>query len=167
MANLFNIKEYSRAEKMRIARDLTNKLTREAINYLNSTGQFKVHRQNNIPSTRLANEDKEIEGKLIVNGVVTDQVVKVMANIPVVYHKKGQKEVALLDIAGFSLPIGDDPGGLHVELEVKRGSDTLKDDQAERIKEVTKSGGISFVFTSMEDLKIKIKPFLRQRPPAF
>lgn len=155
--NLFDQKELSRADKMRISRKITNKLTSDAIDWLNSTGHFTVHRQNNIPSTRLANEEKQIEGKL-ANG----QLVTVIAVIPVVYHKKNQKEFALLDIAGYRLS-----DGKHVEIEVKSGKDTLSSDQKERIEMLKKAECISFAFSDMETLRIQIKPFMADPKLAF
>ena len=161
--DLFNSKELSRSDKMKATRKLTNKLTAEAIDWLNSTGQFLVHRQNNIPSTRLAQEAKTMMGKVVATG----DMVEVEVVIPVVYHKKGQKEFALLDIAGVTLPYQGRPGGIHCEIEVKYGSDTLKPDQKERIKSIQDAGGISFSISSMETLKLQVKKYMVEPGLAF
>lgn len=149
-------KELSRSDKMRLSRKATNELTSDAINYLNKTNQFMVHRQNNIPSTRLSKKE-------IIHNVFDKEGNPVIIKYEeiTVSFKSNQKQFALLDIAGFT------KHGIHIELEVKTGNDKLKSDQADRIKSIKDTGGISFVFDSMKTLKVQIKPFLEERKPAF
>lgn len=158
MTDLFSQSEpLSRADKMRITRKLTNKLTKDAIDWINDTGQFKVHRQNNIPSYRLGTKKMEIptfneQGKPCVLEI----------EVPEIFHKKNNVKVTLLDIAGFRVS-----DGVHLEIEVKYGKDTLTKEQKERIKSIQAAGGISFSISSLETLQLQLKPFMQERKPAF
>lgn len=167
MADLFNSKELTRKEKMSKSRKITTDLTRDAINYINDTKQFIVHRQNNIPSTRLAKEIDAAEplnkdGEAITVYDIDGKPVEIFTEQLKTYYKKNQKEFALLDIAGFRIS-----DGVHLEIEVKTGKDKLKQDQKDRIKSIRDTGGISFAFSDMKMLKILIEPYLQQYKPAF
>lgn len=148
--NLFGKKELSMADKTKISRNQTNQLTRKVIDWLNDSGQFRAHRSSNAPGTRLANEEKQITGKLPNGDIVT-----ITAIIPVVYHKKNQMEFAILDISGFRLS-----DSVHLEIEVKTKTDTLSKEQAERIADIKANNGISFVFDTFETFLLQIKKYL-------
>lgn len=155
--DLFGSAELSRSDKMRISRKATNKLTADAIAWLNDTQQFTVHRQNNIPSTRLSKKMIEVPGLYDKDGKPFPFSYEEVT----VSFKSNQKQFALLDIAGFR------KDGLHIEIEVKTGHDTLKQDQKDRIKSIKEAGGISFAFSDMEMLKLFIQPYLEERKLAF
>lgn len=148
--NLFGTEnELSRADKMRKSRKVTTDLTKDAVDYLNATGCFKVWRNNNIPSTRLYREDEWLDGE-----TEAGEIIRVKVNIPKVAFKKSQIKVSTFDIIGFRLI-----DGVHVEIEVKT-KDHLDTDQAQHLKELKSAGSISFVINDMLTLKFQIEPFL-------
>lgn len=158
------LKQPSRAEKMKISRKATTDLTKDAIKYLNDTLQFQVHRSNNFPSPRITRKEAIFEAFDKDGNPVVFKYEKVD-----VHFKSNNITESILDISGFVLPYAgnDHLAGKHVELEVKTKKDTLSEGQVKRIADVKAAGGIAFVFDSMETLKIQIKPFLMERLLAF
>jgi hypothetical protein len=158
------VKQYSRAEKMKISRKVTTDLTKDAIKYLNDTMQFQVHRSNNFPSPRITRQQALFEAFDIEGNPVKFEYEKVD-----IHFKSNNITEKILDISGFVLPYnGNDLwAGKHFEIEVKTGKDSLSEGQLKRIADIKAAGGISFVFDSMETLHIQIKPYLVEKKLAF
>lgn len=162
MSNLFNNPELTRQEKIKKSRKITNDLTTWAIKYMNDSGQFKMNRSNNIPSTRV-----EVKQEIIHAFDQLGHPIEIITNHVLHHFKSNQKQFAILDISGFTLPYNGSVGGIHVELEVKTGKDTLKPDQIERIQSIRSAGGISFVFSDKETFLMQIKQHMKAKPLAF
>lgn len=157
METLFEVKELSRNEKLKKSRKITNDLTRFVIDYLNGTGQYKVWRNNNIPSTRHSVVTEVInafDGQGNPIEIVTEHVK--------VNFKKNQKTVSTLDVIGYRLW-----DGCHTEIEIKTGRDKLDPEQAEHLADLQKSGCISFVVTNEKSFIEQINPFLKSKLLAF
>lgn len=147
----------NRKAKLQASRKQTTDLTRWCINYMNDTGEFKVWRNNNIPSTRteiITRKDKVEIGP----GIFQEVDVKDVKH----HFKKNQKEVSTLDIIGYRIS-----DGLHLELDVKRAKDTLDKDQASHMQAMQKAGCISFSITDKETFKVQIKQYMKPRTLAF
>jgi hypothetical protein len=153
MNNLFDLPELSKSEKLKKSRKVTTDLTRQVIDWLNNTMQFKVHRSNNFPSPRISRTKEQFKYQ-DSNG---DEQVFEYDKVEIFFKKNNIKE-KILDISGFR--IGD---GKHIEIEVKTGKDELSEGQVNRIKEITAAGGISFVFDSMETFLMQIKPYVETK----
>lgn len=160
MANLFSEsdpKQLSRSEKMLASRKSTTDFTKEAIKWLNDTGQLICHRSNNHPGHRLSREKKEFKAFDEFGLPIVFEYEKVE-----IYFKSNNIKETILDISGFRIS-----DGLHLEIEVKTKKDTLSQGQKDRIETIKKAGGISFVIDSMETLKLQIQPYLIERKLAF
>lgn len=163
MSNLFNLKEHTRSEKMKVSRGATTDLTREAIDWLNNTQQFHVNRSNNFPSPRITKTKAVFKYQDSNDDEQTFEYDDVK-----IHFKKNNIKEAILDISGFVLPYNSNRYyGRHLEIEVKTGKDSLSEEQILRIATIKAAGGISFVFDSMETLKIQIKPFMVEKKMAF
>ena len=91
--DLFGNEELSRTDKMRKSRRNTTDLTKEAVEYINNTGQFSVLRSNNIPSYRTQKVTKTLNafdenGDLFVYEYETIEI----------HHKRANIKEAILDI---------------------------------------------------------------------
>jgi hypothetical protein len=142
-------KELSRADKMRASRKITTDLTKDAIEFLNKSGCFKVWRNNNMPSTRIYKEKEWMDGEL-----EDGSFVRVKVEITKTAFKKGNTKVSTFDIIGFRLS-----DGMHLEIEVKT-KDKLDEDQAKHLVDLKNAGCISFVISNMFTLKHQIEPFM-------
>lgn len=165
METLFGeAKELSRSEKTKISRQATASLTLWAINYLNDSGQFRVHRSNNTHPPIIKRSKKEFNA-FNANG---KPIVFTYDHIDVMYKKNSIKQ-KILDISGIVLPYnGNDIwSGKHLECEVKTGDDSLSEGQKERIALIKSANGISFVFDSKETFLMQIKKFMVQKTMAF
>lgn len=164
--NLFDQKELSRADRMRKSRKITTDLTKDAVEYINSTGQFHVTRANNIPSYRTQKVTKFIEG-YDKDGKPCQYPYDTVE----IHHKAKNIKEAILDIQGFRTNYGDhDPDkmpGQHFEAEVKVGKDELSPEQLERIDKLKKAGAVVFVFNNMETLKLHLSKHLKPYQAAF
>lgn len=150
--DLFGRPELTRQEKLKKSRKITTDLTKDAMDYLNKTGCFKVWRNNNIPSTRIYKEKEWLDGE-----TEDGKTVRVLVEIPKVAFKSKQIKVSTFDIIGFRLI-----DGMHVEIEVKT-KDQLDDDQKEHLTDLKKASCISFVISDMYTLKVQIEPFLKRK----
>lgn len=164
MENLFGIPEKTRRERLIKSRRDTTDLTKDVIEWLNATQQFKVHRSNNFPSQRITRKP------VIVNAFdSTGKPIEIKYDQVEIHFKKNNIKEKILDISGFVLPYNgnDSIAGHHIELEVKTKKDTLSEGQIERIHQVKRAGGISFVFDTMETFLLQIKPFIVEKKLAF
>lgn len=156
--NLFGKEKHlTRSEKMQITRKQTNEFQSWVIDWLNNSGQFKAWRVNNIPSTRLANEKKQLEAETL-----TGEPITVIATIPVVYHKKNQKQFSIFDVCGFRLS-----DGKHLEIEIKTKNDTLDKDQKEHMSDLQTTGCISFATGDKHSFLLQIMPYMAEKQLAF
>jgi hypothetical protein len=151
-------KELSRNEKLRKSKKVTADLTQWAIDYLNDSNQFLVHRSNNTPSTRIVKTPKIFKAFDKDGNPITFEYDEVE-----IFFKKGNIKKTILDISGFCL----DGKATHIELEVKTGKDSLSEGQIKRIEDIKSAGGISFAFKDKESFLWQIKPFVRERKQAF
>lgn len=147
----------SKKQKLQKSRQLTNEFQSWVKNWLNKSGQFKVWRNNNIPSTRHEVVVEEIpaydaEGKPVI--IKTEHVK--------VHFKKNQKEVSTFDLIGFRIK-----DGKHVEIEIKTGKDKLDEDQEKHLKALQASGCIAFATSTKEMFFHQIAPFIEEKPLAF
>lgn len=166
--NLFGegkVDNLTRSDKMRISRKKTTELTKWAIDWMNETKQFQVHRSNNFPSPRITRKP-----------IVIDAYDKCGKPIQIKYEKvdihfKSNNIIeSILDISGFVLPYnGNDKwASKHVEIEVKGSKgDTLSDGQKKRIADIKAAGGISFVFDNEETFLLQIQPYMVDKKLAF
>lgn len=153
--NLFDTKELSRNEKLKKSKSVTANLTQWAIDYLNSNG-FICHRSNNFPSQRITRKP------VVINAFdALRKPLEIKYDAVEIHFKKNNIKNTVLDISGFR----DD--GVHIELEVKTGKDTLSETQIERIATIKKHGGISFAFQDKETFMLQIKPYIKPKPLAF
>ncbi len=185
MTDLFGKPEQTRQQKTKASRKATGDLTRWAIDWMNDTLQFKVHRSNNIPSPIIKREKRQFEyqapgelkefryhdehGEIQIFNYY-DFSTKVFEYDAVdIMFKKGNIKERILDISGIVLPYNgnDQFAGRHVEIEVKRGKDSLSPEQAERIEMLKKAGGITFVFDSEATFLHQIRPYMVERKLAF
>jgi hypothetical protein len=150
--NLFGNEPPSRADKMRETRKKTNEFQKWVIDYLNNTGQFKVWRNNNIPSTR-----KSLQKQWMQGTTRSGQIIEVEVLVEKVHFKAHQTDVSTFDVIGFR--IWD---GRHVEIEVKYGNDKLDVDQKKHLADLQKSDAISFVATGKDLLKKQIDPYMKE-----
>ncbi len=159
-----NIQPISRSQKMLNSRKITSSLTVWVINYLNDSGQFHVHRSNNIASPIIKREMAYIDA-FDENGNPKKFPYEKITTM----FKKGNIKETILDISGFVLPYNnnDEWAGKHIELEVKTGKDSLSDEQIKRIENICDAGGISFAFNSKEMFLYRIKPYMVERKLAF
>lgn|GEM_PF-4772454 len=165
MESLFgDIKQFSRSEKTKASRKVTSELTQWAINYLNDSGQFRVHRSNNTHPPIIKRSKKEFNA-FDASG---KPIVFTYDHIEVMYKKNSIKQ-KILDISGIVLAYNsnDNLAGKHFEAEVKTGDDSLSEGQSERIKLIKKNGGISFVFDSKETFLMQIQKFMVDKALAF
>lgn len=164
MADLFGKPELTRQEKGKKTRKVTSDLTKDAIDYLNQSMQFKVHRSNNIPSPILKREIGYIDAFDQQGQPKKYEYEK----ITTMFRKHNVKE-KILDISGIVLPYnGNDIWAGHlIEIEVKTGKDTLSEGQIERINLIKEAGGISFVFSDWETFLFQIKKYMVPRKLAF
>jgi len=153
METLFNTdqKELSKADKLKKAKKITADLTNFAIDYLNNSGIFMVHRSNNTPSTRISKQEKVFKAFDENGNPIEFKYMDVSINF-----KKGNIKDTILDISG----IRND--GVHIELEVKTGKDTLSDNQIERIRLLKSFKGISFAFKDKETFLLQIGPYMKR-----
>lgn len=156
--------DLSRSEKTKKSRAETSDLTLWAINYMNDSGQFRVHRSNNTHPPIIKRSKKEFnyfdeDGRSFVF---------IYDHVEIMYKKNSIKQ-NILDISGVVLPYNgnDNLAGHHIECEVKTGSDSLSEGQSERIALLKKAGAISFVFDSKETFLIQIKKFMVDKKLAF
>ncbi len=119
------------------SRAATGALTNSVMNFMNMSG-FKVWRNNNIPST---------VQKVQIN---PDGSKKISQR-----YKAGMIKVATFDIIGFRKR-----DGAHVEIEIKRGKDSLSKEQREHLSDLQKSGCISFAVKDFDTFMGQIKPYL-------
>lgn len=153
MTNLFDIPELTRQEKTKQSKKATGDLTRRVIDYLNDSGQFEVHRSNNIPSPIIKREMAYINA-FDENGNPKQYPYE---KVTTMFRKHNIKK-KILDVSGIRLK-----DGLHIELEAKTGNDELSEGQEERIKTLKNAHSISFVFSNMETFLIQIKPFMENK----
>lgn len=156
--------ELTRQQKLIKSKKNTSDLTRWAIDFLNDSGQFQVHRSNNFPSQRITREKKRFAylDENHIQCFFEFEEVKIM-------FKKGNIKDTILDISGFVLPYNgnDQWASRHIELEVKTGKDSLSDGQIKRIEDICAAGGISFAFNSKEMFLHRIKMYMVDRKLAF
>lgn len=150
--------DLSRNEKLKKSKKVSADLTQWAIDYLNNSNQFLVHRSNNTPSTRIVKKPKVFNAFDKVGNPITFKYDEVE-----IFFKKGNIKKTILDISGFSL----NNNATHIELEVKTGKDSLSEGQIKRIEDIKAAGGISFAFNDKESFLWQIKPFIKQKPLAF
>jgi hypothetical protein len=164
MTDLFGKPELTKAEKTKASRKITGDLTREVIDWLNDTQQFKVHRSNNIPSPIIKREQGVISA-FDEQGKPKDYFYEKITTM----FKKNTIKDKILDISGIVLPYNgnDHIAGHLIELEVKTGKDELSEGQAERIKMIKAAGGISFVFSDWTTFIVQITPYLTEKKLAF
>lgn len=156
--NLFGeVKELSRSDKMRASRKITNKLQSDVIDYLNNSMQFKVWRNNNIPSTR-----HQVVIEKIPSFDKDGNPIEIITEHVKVNFKKNQKTVSTFDIIGFRLS-----DGKHLEIEIKSGKDKLDVDQKLHMDHLQASGCISFATGDKASFEIHIKPFMMDKKLAF
>lgn len=151
------IKELTRIEKLRASRKATNEFQTWVIKWLNDTGQFKAWRNNNIPSTRhqIVEEVFNVFDKDGNPMQIKTQHVKVN-------FKKNQKTVSTFDIIGFRKS-----DGRHLEIEIKKGKDTLDAEQLEHMNDLQDAKAISFATGNKETFLLQIDKFVTQRKLAF
>jgi hypothetical protein len=156
--------DLSRNEKTKKSRQNTADLTLWAINYLNDSGQFRVHRSNNTHPPIIKRSKKEFNA-FDENG---KPIVFTYDSVEIMYKKNSIKQ-KILDISGVVLPYNGNANlaGHHIECEVKTGSDSLSEGQSERIALLKKAGAISFVFDSKETFLIQIDKFMVNKLLAF
>lgn len=156
--DLFGIeKQLSRQDKMRKSRKLTNEFQAFVINFLNDTGQFKVWRNNNIPSTR-----HEVV-KEVINAYDKDgNEIEIITEHVKVNFKKNQKTVSTFDLIGYRIS-----DGLHLEIEIKVGKDKLDEDQQSHMNDLQKSGCISFATGSKETFLLQIEKYMVEKALMF
>lgn len=165
MADLFSDKpDLTRQQKTKASRKATADLTMWAINFLNDSMQFRVHRSNNTHPPIIKREKRKFEA-FDADG---NPIVFEYTHVDLMYKKNSIKQ-KILDISGIVLPYnGNDKwAGKHCEFEVKTGDDSLSEGQKERIALIKKAGGISFVFDSKETFLMQIKPFMVEAKYAF
>lgn len=164
MEDLFGSPEHTRQQKSKASRKVTSDLTKEVIDWLNDSMQFKVHRSNNIPSPIIKRETDYIDAWDEYGNPKKYEYTKVTT-----MFKKNNVKEKILDISGFVVPYnGNDAwAGHHIEIEVKTGTDSLSEGQTLRIQSIKKAGGISFVFDSMHTFLFQIKPYMVERKLAF
>jgi hypothetical protein len=155
--NLFGLKGITKKQKLQQSRKLTNEFQTFVKNWLNKTGQFRVWRNNNIPSTRHEVIVEEIpaydaEGNAVI--IKTEHVK--------VHFKKNQKEVSTFDLIGYRIR-----DGKHVEIEIKKGKDELDEDQEKHLKLLQASGCISFATKDKTMFLHQIAKFIEEKPLAF
>jgi hypothetical protein len=155
--NLFGLKGITKKQKLQQSRKLTNEFQTFVKNWLNKTGQFRVWRNNNIPSTRHEVIVEEIpaydaEGNAVI--IKTEHVK--------VHFKKNQKEVSTFDLIGFRIR-----DGKHLEIEIKTGKDKLDEDQVKHLKALQASGCISFATANKQMFFEQIRPYIEDKPLAF
>lgn len=156
MENLFGKPELTRTEKMRAARKGTTDLTAWAINYLNNTGVFHVHRSNNFPSQRITKKE------VVVNAFDEfGKPIEIKYEKVDIHFKSNNIKETILDISGFRAD------GIHFEAEVKTGKDKLSEGQVKRIKDITNSGGIAFWFTDKVNFMAQIEKYIIEKKYAF
>lgn len=138
-------KQLTKREKLVKSRKKTTDLTKEIIQWLNDSEQFIAWRQNNIPSTR------------------TEIIIKPDGTKDTKFHfKKNNVTFKLLDIAAVHIETGK-----YCEFELKTGTDKLSEGQKERLQSLKKANAICFAFYDKETFMHQIKPFIRERKPAF
>jgi hypothetical protein len=157
METLFNVPTLSRNEKLKKSRKVTTDLTRLVIDYLNATRQFKVWRNNSIPSTR-----HEVVKEVINAFDAQGNPIEIVTEHVKVHFKKNQKTVSTLDIIGVRLW-----DACHTEIEIKTGKDKLDKEQAEHLADLQKAGCVSFVVTDEQSFLIQIEKFLKPKVLAF
>lgn len=150
------IDNVSRADKMRIARKKTNELTKWAIDWLNESQQFQVHRSNNFPSQRITRKWEVFKAYDKTGKPVEFKYEKVE-----IHFKANNITEKILDISGFR------KDGLHFEIEVKTGKDALSEGQLKRINDIKKSGGISFVFNDQQTFLMQMEKYILPKQYAF
>lgn len=156
METLFgDAKELSRKDKLKKSKAFTASLTVFAIDYLNANG-FVCHRSNNTPSTRITKKP------VIIKAFDKDgKPIEIKYDEVSINFKKGNIKATILDISG----VRND--GVHTELEVKTGKDSLSEAQIDRIKTLKSFGAISFAFSDKETFLLQIKPFVPSKKLAF
>lgn len=165
MANLFSDKpDLTRQQKTKASRKATSDLTLWAINFLNDSMQFRVHRSNNTHPPIIKREKKRfayLDENHIQQFFEFEEVT--------MFYKKNSIKQKILDISGIVLPYNGNEkwAGKHFEAEIKTGDDSLSDGQKERIALIRSAGGISFVFDSKETFLFQIKPFMVEKKYAF
>lgn len=158
MENLFgNSAELSKKERLQKSRKLTNEFQKYVKDWLNKTGQFKVWRNNNIPSTRHEVIVEEIHAFDAEGNPVIIRTEHVKVNF-----KKNQKEVSTFDLIGFRIK-----DGKHLEIEIKTGKDRLDDEQKKHMNHLRASGCISFAVGDKNTFLTVIAPFVEEKPLAF
>lgn len=150
-------KELSRQDKLRASRKLTNTFQTWVKDWLNDSRQFKVWRNNNIPSTR---HEAVIEFIDAFNE--HGQPVRIKTETVKVHFKKNQKEVSTLDLIGFRIR-----DGRHVEIEIKTGKDKLDADQQTHLNALQASGCISFATGDKHTFLQQIAPYMEEKKLAF
>lgn len=164
MADLFGRPELTRQQKGKASRKVTSDLTKQVIDWLNASMQFRVHRSNNIPSPIIKREMAYIEAFDQYGNPKKFEYER----ITTMFKKHNVKE-KILDISGIVLPYNgnDHIAGHLIEIEVKTGKDSLSEGQVERIKMIKEAGGISFVFSDWNTFMFQIKPYMMERKLAF
>jgi len=157
MSNLFDEPELTRNQKTKASRRITAELTKWVIDYLNDSGQFEVHRSNNIPAPIIKRENAFIDA-FDENGNPKQYPYE---KVTTMFRKNNIKK-KILDVSGFRLS-----DGLHIELECKTGNDELSEGQTERIKKVKSAGGIAFIFSNKETFLMQIEKHLTPKKLAF
>lgn len=148
--------ELTRHEKLLKAKKVTADLTRWAIDYLNNSGVFKVHRSNNFPGQRL------VKKEAIVNAFDKNgNPIEIKYDKIEIHFKSNNIKNTILDISGFR------SDGVHTELEVKTAKDKLSDEQIKRIKDIKNAGAISFSFSDRDTFLMQIKKYMIDKPDAF
>lgn len=137
-------KQENKNAKTARQRAITADLTQWVIDWLNDSGEFVAHRQNNIPSRWTKIVEKPDGTKEVKSGYKANQITE-----------------KLLDVAGFRYD------GLHLELEVKTKDDKLSKEQKARIEKLQKAGAICFVVGDKYTFKQQIKPFMKKYQQAF
>lgn len=150
-------KELSRQDKLRASRKLTNAFQSWVKDWLNDSKQFKVWRNNNIPSTR---HEAVIEFIDAFNE--QGQPVRIRTEHVKVHFKKNQKEVSTFDLIGFRIK-----DGKHLEIEIKTGKDKIDAGQQEHMNALQASGCISFAASDKFTFLQQIKPYMDEKPLAF
>jgi hypothetical protein len=162
--DLFGRQDLTRQQKTKASRKITSDLTKDVIDWMNESMQFKVHRSNNIPSPIIKRETAFIDAFDQEGNPKQYPYEK----ITTMFRKNNIKE-KILDISGIVLVYnGNDIwAGKHVEIESKVGKDSLSEGQIERIKLIKQAGGISFVFSDWKTFLFQIKPYMVERKLAF
>lgn len=158
MENLFGVtKELTRTEKLRKSRKATNEFQKWVIDWLNDSGQFKVWRNNNIPSTR-----HQIVTNVIHAFDKEGNPIEIITEHVKVNFKKNQKTVSTFDVIGFRKK-----DGLHLEIEIKVGKDTLDTDQKDHMNDLHTSKCVSFAVGDKYTFEQQISRWMDAKTLAF